>query len=90
MPQICLTAEQQRQKWLAQQYAKLSDGLAAFKNRERLSNSQVASGLGSNTKIIAKLLRREPARVDVETFFLALNAAGYMVVKIQKEKGAEE
>lgn len=85
MPQICLTAEQQRRKWLAQQYAKLSDGLAAFKNRERLTNDQIAKGMDSNSKVVAKLLRRESQKIDIDTFFLAMNAAGYMMVKIQKE-----
>lgn len=85
MPQICLTAEQQRRKWLAQQYAKLSDGLAAFKNRERLTNHQIAEGMDTNDKVIAKILHQEQQKIDIDTFFLAMNAAGYMMVKIQKE-----
>ena len=85
MPQICLTAEQQRRKWLAQQYAKLSDGLASFKNREHLNNDQLARGIDSNPKVIAKILHQEEQKIDISTFFLAMNAAGYMMVKIQKE-----
>lgn len=89
MPQkYCTTSEIQRRKWLDLQYQKISNGLSIFKNSERLSNDQLAKGMDSNPKVIAKLLHGEQQKIDIDTFFLAMNAAGYMLAEIPREKVA--
>lgn len=86
MARMCETTEQQRRKWLDAQYKKISDGLLIFKHKERLTNRQIATGMKTNDKVIAKLLNQTQQKIDVDTFFLAMNAAGYMLVEIPKEK----
>lgn len=85
MNRTCLTRAQKLDLYFEQQYQKLTNGLAAFKNREHLNLVQMADGLGTNSKVIAKLLNGQDVRVDVNTFFRALRAAGYKIVPVEGE-----
>ena len=84
---FCETSEQRKQKWLTERRGRIADGLSSFQNRERLSQKQIAAALGSNDKVIAKLLHGENVRLDVDTFLLALNTAGLMIVPVKPDKG---
>lgn len=85
MNRICLTQEQKLELYLEKQYGKLTDGLAAFKNREHLTLEQMAGGIGTNRKVVTKLLNGEETRLDVLTFFKVLRVAGLKVVPVEGE-----
>lgn len=56
MPSVALTAAQREEKRMAARAARLSDGLAAFKNREHLSNKDVGKALGICDRVVARIL----------------------------------
>lgn len=86
MPKVCLTEAQRREAALIRQYQKLSDGLAAFMNRERLTKAQAANAIGIGYKSFIKLLCTEEVSVNVVGLLRILQVAGYKIVPAKKEE----
>lgn len=79
MPRICLTEEQRQQAALDKTYQKIVDGLAAFQNRERMNNGQLAEYLGINRKSLTKLMQTDSLQIDVRVLLKVIRKAGMEV-----------
>lgn len=86
MPAVYLTEEQRQQAAYQRQYQKISDGLAAFMNREHLRQIDIAEGMQLHHTSVRKLLRTEPVHLDMVQLFKLINLAGYKIVPIKKEE----
>ena len=86
MPKVCLTEAQRQEAALIRQYQKLSDGLAAFMNREKLTKAQTANAIRIGYKSFIKLLCTEEVSVNVVGLLRILQIAGYKIVPIKKEE----
>lgn len=80
MRKVCLTEQQRIEAALERTYQKIADGLAAFQNRERLNQAQMAQGLGMNPKSLSKLMKTDCVQLDIKVLLNAIRIAGYKVV----------
>ncbi len=86
MPAVYLTEEQRQEAAYKKQYQKISDGLAAFMNREHLKQVDICKGLGLHHTSVRKLLDAEPVALDMVRLFKLIRLAGYKIVPVKKEE----
>ena len=70
---------QRRLKWMA-------DGLATYKNRQRMTNAEVASALSIGVNTVAKLLNAEEVKLSTKDMFRIMDACGLTVEKKREQK----
>lgn len=86
MPAVYLTEEQRQQAALQRNYQKISDGLAAYMNRERMTKAQMANVVGVGYKSFMKLLYSEEVNLTFIDLLRTLRIAGYKIVPVKKEE----
>lgn len=80
MPRVKPLTERQRIAQRNQRYREaVRDGMAAVKNRESLSNKELAARFGTSHVTIAKILRAEEIMVSMDTLLVLLDAAGLCI-----------
>lgn len=68
---------QERMKWMA-------DGLAVYKNRNRLTNAEVASALSISVNTVAKVLNADEVKLPTKDMLRLMFACGLTVGKKQE------
>lgn len=71
-----LTAKQRQDAQLQRYREVFRDGMAAYKNRNSMSNVTMAHDLGVHHTVVAKILRAENIQIDFDTLFRLLDVAG--------------
>lgn len=79
MRKICLTEKQRQEEALERKYQKIVDGIAAYKNRERINDGILSERIGINRKSLTKFMHTESVRVDVRTMLNIIRLAGMEV-----------
>ena len=72
-------AYQDRLKWMA-------DGLAIYKNRNRMTNAEVASTLHIGVNTVAKVLNAEEIKLSTKDMLRLMFACGLTVGKKKEEE----
>lgn len=70
-------AYQDRLKWMA-------DGLAVYKNRNRMTNAEVASALSIGVNTVAKVLNADEVKLSTKDMLRLMFACGLTVGKKQE------
>lgn len=89
MPKVCLTAAQKERARFEAKSRAMADGLAAFKNKEKLSNDQIGHEIGLSHVTVAKLLDGENVRIPVYTMWKLLALSGIQVKRKQPFQDSE-
>ena len=72
-------AYQDRLKWMA-------DGLAVYKNRNRMTNAEVASALSIGVNTVAKVLNADEVKLSTKDMLRLMFACGLTVDKKEEEQ----
>lgn len=86
MPAVYLTEEQRQQAALQRNYQKISDGLAAYMNRERMTKAEMANAVGVGYKSFMKLLYSKEVNLTFIDLLRILRISGYKIVPVKKEE----
>lgn len=78
---ICLTAEQRKEESAKQMRERLASGLAAYKNKNRLTNKELGDELGICDTSVAKILNASDVCLPVSVTHTLLCIAGYDITK---------
>ena len=86
MAQIALTEEQKRKKRLEKRMRMIADGLASFKNRNNLSNENLADGLGIGRNSVANILKDDgDVRLSITNVLWLLEVSGIDLVPRERK-----
>lgn len=81
MPKVALTEAQRREHRIEKRGQLLADGLASFKNRNRLSNENLAAELEIGRNSVANILSGCcDVKISIRKMFLLLEIAGIDLV----------
>lgn len=89
MGRVLLTDEQKAKARFDAKSQLLADGLAAFKNRNHLTNRQISDGFGMCHTTITKLLEGDDVKLPIKTVWRVLEIAG-LEVHPRKKPGERE
>ena len=85
MPKVRPLTEAQRREQIYQERLKwMADGLAVYKNRNRLTNAEVASALSIGVNTVAKVLNADEVKLSTKDMLRLMFACGLTVGKKQE------
>lgn len=85
MPKTRPLTEAQRREQVYQERLKwMADGLAVYKNRNRLTNAEVASALSIGVNTVAKVLNADEVKLSTKDMLRLMFACGLTVCKKQE------
>lgn len=85
MPKVRPLTEAQRREQVYQERLKwMADGLAVYKNRNRLTNAEVASALSIGVNTVAKVLNADEVKLSTKDMLRLMFACGLTVGKKQE------
>ena len=85
MPKTRPLTEAQRREQVYQERLKwMADGLAVYKNRNRLTNAEVASALSIGVNTVAKVLNADEVKLSTKDMLRLMFACGRTVGKKQE------
>ena len=79
MPKVYLTEAQRKEAAIQATYQRIVDGVAAYQNRKRMTNEQLAAELGISRNSIPKLLHADDLQMDIKTALKVIRLAGMEV-----------
>lgn len=86
MPKVCLTQEQREQAANERRRQLIADGMAAYKNRNRLSDEALGRRLGLGRNTVARILNGEEVKLETDKHFKVLAVSGYQMRKLHDEQ----
>ena len=86
MPKSLLTQAQKEAYANEKRRERIADGLAAYKNRHKLSDEALGLGLGLGRSTIAKILNGEEVTLKTDKHFKVLALSGYQMRRMQDEQ----